>query len=266
MNRRTLNLSALVLCIVYAVVVLPRMVTGPWSTSSELAIKVTGGIIRLLLLAITAWAATRGLKSIQRGNPVRGSRVLLVSGFYVFFVAQATFFYFQLTSGGIAPYPSIADAFFVVGLVLLIVAVTLAIRAWLALEIFPDGGRRAMTAAAIAAVPLTVGVVITITSLPTESLPIQQVLVDTAYPVLDSILLILTVALFRLVVLLGRGSVGVVWRSLLLGFMIMGVADVTYSYSVGFNLDRLDPLQDLLFTVSYVLFAHGTILQMRERT
>jgi hypothetical protein len=266
MSRRTLNLSALVVCIIWAAVDLPKMVTGPWSSTSEAAINLTGGILRLSLLAITAWAATRGLKSIERDNPARTSRVLLASGFCVFFAAQATLFFLARISGGVAPYPSVADAMFVVGLVLLIAGVAMAIRAWLVLGIFPDGGRRAMTAAAIAALPLVVGLTITFMSLPTESTPVQQLLVDVSYPVLDSILLILAVAMFRLAVLLGRGSVGAVWRSLLIGFLLTGIADVTYSFSVGTSLDMLDPLLDLLFTVSYVLFAHGTILQMREHS
>ncbi|MCP4896740.1 MAG: hypothetical protein GY906_07150 [bacterium] len=266
MNRNTLNLSVLAICLIWAAVDLPRMVTGPWSSSSEAAISLTGSILRLSLLFITAWAATRGLRSVERDNPARASRVLLAIGFCVFFAAQATLFCIAQASGGVAPYPSIADAMFVVGLVLLIVGVAMAIRAWLTLGIFPDGGRRAMTAASIATVPLVVGVAFTLVSLPTDITPIPQLLVDTAYPVLDSILLILTVAMFRLTLLLGRGSVGAVWRSLLLGFLLTGIADVTYSFSVGFSLDWLDPLFDLLFTVSYALFAHGTLLQMRERT
>ncbi|MCP4899843.1 MAG: hypothetical protein GY906_22985 [bacterium] len=266
MNRRTLNLSAIVICVIWAAVDLPRMVTGPWSSSSEAAISWTGSILRIALLAIAAWAATRGLKSVQRDNPARSSRVLLASGFCVAFVAQATLFYIAQTSGGSAPYPSIADAMFVVALVLLVAGVFAAIRAWVRLGIFPDGGRRAMTAAAVVALPLAVGVTLTLTSLPAESTPIPQLLVDISYPVLDSILLILTVAMFRLTILLGRGSVGAVWRSLLIGFLLTGIGDVTYSFSVSFDLTSLDLLYDLLFTVSYALFAHGMLLQMRENS
>lgn len=266
MNRRTLNLSAVVICVVWAIVDLPRMMTGPLNSSIETAINLVGGVLRLGLLAITAWAATRSLKSVERDNPARGSRVTLAAGFCVFFAAQLTLFTIARLSGGTAPYPSIADAMFVVGLVLLIAGVAMAIRAWLALGIFPEGGRRAMTAAAITALPLAVGLTITFTSLPIDSTPIKQLIIDVSYPVLDSILLILTVAMFRLTILLGRGSVGAVWRSLLFGFLLTGIADVTYSFSVGFNLAMLDPLFDLLFTVSYVLFAHGTLIQMREHS
>ncbi len=192
--------------------------------------------------------------------------MLLASGFCVFFAAQVTLFSIARISGGVAPYPSIADAMFVVGLILLIAGVAMAIRAWLALGIFPEGGRRAAIAAAIAAVPLGVGLTITFSSLPTNSIPLPQLLVDISYPLLDSILLILTVAMFRLTVLLGRGSVGAVWRSLLFGFLLTGIADVAFSFSIGFSLDGLDPLFDLLFTMSYVLFAHGALLQMREHS
>lgn len=68
--------------------------------------------------------------------------------------------------------------------------------------------------------------------------------------------------LLRLTMLLGKGSVGAVWRSLLLGFLVMTVGDVVYSFFAGFDLAVLDPLLDLLYTVAYALYARGTLLQL----
>jgi hypothetical protein len=264
MKKRQLDLVILAVCVVWAVLVLPRSFTGRWSPGAEAAITWAGGALRLALLAVAAFAATYGTRLLDKTNPARSSQSLLAGGFIIYLLAQATLFVLTLTSGdGTPPYPSVADLGFFVAMVLLIAGVAMAIRSWLVLGLFPDGGRRAAAAAVVAAVPLAVGVVFTIRSLAgAASTPLQEA-ADITYPVLDSILLILIVAMLRLTMLLGKGTVGVVWRSLLLGFLAMAIGDVVYSFFAGFNLDTLDPVLDVLYTVAYALMARGALLQLR---
>lgn len=263
MKHRRLDLVVLVVCLVWAAIILPRMVTGRWSPGAEAAIIWAGGLLRMALLAVTAVASARAAGAISVDNPARLAQSLMAGGFVTYLLAQVTLFVLQVRHGGVAPYPSVADLGFLVAMVLLIAGVGAAIRGWLSLGLFPDGGRRAATAAAAAAIPLAIGVVITVRALMGAGSPPLQMMADVGYPVLDSVLLILTAAMLRLALLLGGGAVGIVWRSLLLGFLAMALGDIVYSFFAGFDLDVLDPVLDLLYTVSYALLARGAVLQLR---
>ena len=129
MSKRQLDLSIILLCVIWITVTLLQMISGPWRPSVDQAVTLVGAVIRLGLLAIAAWASIRSVVSMRRDNPAHKSQILLASGFCTFFAAQIIIFYLQLSTGGSLPYPSIADAIFVVGLVLLIAGVALAIRA-----------------------------------------------------------------------------------------------------------------------------------------
>jgi hypothetical protein len=263
MNKRTLDLVIFGTCTVWGLIVLPRMATGLWSTTAESAIIWAGGLLRLLFLAIAAIAAVRCVRALDPSNPARTSQAFLAGGFTVYLIAQATLFGLTLASNGSPPFPSVADLGYLASMLLLIAGVALGIRAWLALGLFPGGGSKAATAAVAAAVPLIAGTLLTVRSLASADLPELELAADIAYPVFDSMLLVLTVAMLRLTMLLGKGAVGAVWRSLLLGFLVMTVGDVVYSFFAGFNLAVLDPLLDLLYTVAYGLYARGTLLQLK---
>jgi hypothetical protein len=263
MKKWRLDLVMLAICVAWAVVVLPRMFTGRWSPGAEAAITWVGGLLRLTLVAVAAVAAALAVRSLDTDNPARNSQSLLAGGFAIYLLAQGTIFVLTLTHGGTPPYPSVADLGFFAAMFLLIAGVASGIRSWLALGLFPHGGRRAAAAAILAAVPLAVGVAFTIRSLAgAASTPLQEA-ADIAYPVLDSILLVLIVAMLSLTALLGKGTVGAVWRSLLLGFLAMAVGDVVYSFFAGFNLDVLDPVLDVLYTAAYALMARGALLQLQ---
>ncbi len=262
MNKRNLDLWLFGTCAVWGVIVLPRMATGLWSPGAEAAIIWAGGLLRIGLLAVAAIAAVRSLRALDTNNPARTSQAFLAGGFSVYLIGQATLFGLTLASNGSPPFPSVADLGYLAAMLLLIAGVAFGIRAWLALGLFPGGGSKAATAAAAAAVPLAAGTFLTVRSLASAGLAELELAADIAYPVLDSLLLVLTVAMLRLTMLLGKGSVGAVWRSLLLGFLVMTVGDVVYSFFAGFDLAVLDPLLDLLYTVAYALWARGTLLQL----
>lgn len=263
MKKRRLDLVIFGICAVWGLIVLPRMATGLWSPQAESAIVWAGGLLRLAFLAIAAVAAIRSLGALDPNNPARASQAFLAGGFTIYLIAQATLFGLTVASAGSPPFPSVADAGFFLAMFLLIIGVAAGIRAWLGLGLFPGGGRKAATAAVAAAVPLVVGTLWTVRTLASAGLPKLELAADIVYPVLDSLLLVLTLAMLRLNMLLGKGSVGVVWRSLLLGFLAMTVGDVVYSFFAGFDLAVLDPLLDVLYTVAYALYARGTLLQLR---
>lgn len=263
MKKRSLDIVFLVICVAWAVIVVPRMFTGRWSPEAEMALVWAGGVLRLAFLAVATYAGAKGLQYLEIGNPTRNAQALLAGGFGAYLIAQATLFTLTIASGGNPPYPSAADLGFFVSMFLLITGVAMAIHAWLGLGLFPDGGRRAATTAAAVAVPLAAGVIVTIRTLASADVPVLQTAADMTYPILDSTLIVLTAAMLRLTLLLGKGTVGVVWRSLLAGFLAMAAGDVVYSFFAGFNLDALDPVLDVLYTVSYALLARGALLQLK---
>ena len=263
MKKRNLDIVIIAICLLWAVTVMPRMFTGRWSPEAELALVWIGGVLRLIFLAVAALGGLLGLRHLDSSNPARTSQALLAGGFGAYLIAQTALFVLSIASGGTPPYPSAADIGFFVAMFLMIAGVAVAIRAWLSLGLFPDGGRRAAKASIVAAVPLAIGVTVTIWSLASADVPVLQTAADMAYPILDSTLIVLTVAMLRLTLLLGKGSVGVVWRSLLAGFLAMAAGDVVYSVFAGFNLDALDPVLDVLYTVSYALLARGALLQLK---
>lgn len=246
----------------WALIVLPRLFTGRWSPEAESAISWVGGVLRLVFLVVAAAAATRTVSLLDRENPARRSQALLAGGFTVYLIAQSTLFVLTMTADGATPYPSVADLGFFLAMVLLIAGVIVGIRTWLSLGLFPDGGRKAASAAVLAAIPMAIGTIVVVRSLAPVELPALQVAADITYPVLDSILVIVTAAMLRLNVMMGRSRVGVVWRSLLIGFLAMAAGDVFYSFFAGFDLDVLDPLIDVLYMVAYGLYARGALLQL----
>jgi len=262
MKKRMLDYLVFGLCLAWAVIVLPRLFTGRWSPEVESVLTWAGGLMRLAFLAVAAIASTRALWPLDNNNPARTSQAFLAGGFTVYLIAQTTLFVLTIASGGTPPYPSVADLGFFIAMLLLIAGVAVGIRSWLKLGLFHDGGRNAAKAAAVVAVPMVIGITAVLRSLASADLPAAQMAADILYPVLDSILVIVTVAMLRLNLMMGRGTVGAVWRSLLVGFLAMAAGDVSYSFFAGFNLDALDPVIDVLYTVAYALYARGAVLQL----
>lgn len=250
-------------CAVWAAVILPRLVTGRWSAEAELAIVWAGGLLRLAFLTVAALVSLQILRVLDARNPARASQAFLTGGFTVYLIAQATLFGLTIASAGSPPYPSVADLGFFLAMVFLIAGAALSIKSWLSSGLFPDGGRQAGLAAGAAAVPMLVGTVVVLRSLAGAELPPLQVAADIIYPVLDTLLVVFAAAMLRLTMMMGKGSVGAVWRALLVGFLAMALGDVSYSFFAGFDLDALDPVIDLLYTVAYSLYALGAILQLR---
>ena len=250
-------------CVVWAAVILPRLFTGRWSPEAEAAIVWAGGLLRLGFLAVAALTSFRIVRVLNASNPARTSQAFLAGGFTVYLIAQGTLFGLTIASNGSPPYPSVADLGFFLAMFFLITGTALGIRSWLSLGLFPDGGRQAGRAAGAALAPMLVGTIFVLISLAGAQSPPIQLAADIIYPVLDSMLVIFAAAMLRLAMMMGRGAVGLVWRALLAGFFAMALGDVSYSFFAGFDVDALDPVIDLLYTVAYGLYALGAILQLR---
>ncbi len=82
-----------------------------------------------------------------------------------------------------------------------------------------------------------------------------------AYPTLDFALLVPIMVLIRITSRFQGGRVAFVWTMLLTGGVCLCAGDIAFAYFSTMGKRGLDPLADVLFVLSYLFIARGTMAQ-----
>lgn len=217
------------------------------------------GWIKLAALAAATFYAWRCAALLDRDNPARRPWLVLAIALGFFSLGQATLTWFQ-TRTGQSPFPSIADAWFMISYPLLIVALAFFIAAY-ARSGFPVSGL----------VPLGIGLLVIAAAAAWPLLgPIARtrgaplaIALNLAYPALDLLLLVPTIVLLRLTIGFRGGAVWHIWAALVAGFAFTAIGDIAFAYFSTLNYTKLDPLTHAMYIVAYGSLAFGTAVQYR---
>jgi len=262
---RVMGFASLAAMILMGAIFLPRLVSPDSALYRDLltpsAILFIAAPIKLLFLLIAAVYASRSATSFESASPVRTAWLLLSSGLWAYVVAQSVLAFYQLVLGQPAPFPSLADLFFLPATVLLAVSLFLFLKVYKSVgfevaETFEVSIVLFFALSLLAVFFLVVGRPV----LASEALFAEQVL-NLAYPVLDCILLIPTVLLLKMALSMRGGSLWKVWMALLLGFTFLAAGDILFAFFTTLGKSTLDPLLDVAFAWSYILIARAVVTQ-----
>jgi hypothetical protein len=211
--------------------------------------------------------AARSSRGFERGSPVRFAWGLLALGLLGFVVGEAAQAVYAVTWSAELPFPSFADLFFLVSYPLLIAAFVLFVRAY-RLAGYPVGTRPGTFASACAAVLTLVGYALIVPVLRSAS-PFLERVVSTSSVVFDLMALVPVLLLLRTTWPFRGGGVFKVWATVLFGFLLTFAGDLLFAYFrahpgglAGLEGDQLNALSDVMFLLSYLAIARGTLHQL----
>jgi hypothetical protein len=232
---------------------------------SPLVLLRLGGIAKLLFLGLAWLFAWRTARSLDPDNPARRPWRLFAFGLLGFLGGQTVLSAYQVV-GGVSPYPSPGDAFFLAGYPLLIFACFSFIRAY-SVTGLPVGSRREHVALALAAAALflVTGYRLLAPVLASDAPPIERAL-TAGYPALDFVLLIPILILLRITAPFHGGRVFRAWGMLLAGMIFQSAGDLFYAWFAVMGQTGLEPLVDATFVLAYALLAGGTLEHHRLLT
>jgi hypothetical protein len=219
------------------------------------------GAVTKLAFLVVAWRfAARNVALLGDENPARGPWRLFSWGLLAFALGQAILSAYQLVLGA-SPYPSVGDVFFIAAYPLLIASMLGFVRAYREAG-YPIGSPRAHLILAVAA-----GVVFSIVAyrllrpiLATDE-PFTTRLLSAAYPILDFVLLIPILLLFRITAGFRGGRVFRAWALVLMGIVSLCAGDILYAYLSLLDQLTLDPFVDATYVLAYLFVALGNIEQ-----
>jgi hypothetical protein len=212
-------------------------------------------------LVIGAFYATGVVRRLEKGNPARPAWLLLAAWLGCFSVGEAILGFYQHALGRTPPIPSAGDAFFLLGYSMLIVGASTFVRVYLGSGL-PVGPRKEPLVVAAITIPLVAVVgYLCLRPIASTPRPFGEAFVAIVYPVLDLVVLVPTAILVRITSHFHGGRVWTVWGSILLGFVVLCVADVLFAYATLAGLTGFDPLLTVTFVGGYALTAYGAAAQ-----
>jgi hypothetical protein len=173
-------------------------------------------------------------------------------GLSLWFVAEIVWTVYRDLLGVAVPYPSVADVFWLSGYP----AIILALGAYYRLFAQTTSVKRLLVAAAVSFVFVLLVVAVVIVPSVSLSLDPSTLIVDVAYPVLDVVMLFVSL---MLLMLMNGGGLGVMWYIFAVACILEAVGDMTFSYvtATGMGGASLLNLLNLMYIYAYVLFALG---------
>jgi hypothetical protein len=227
---------------------------GPGTT---VAVRVASStkLVLLALAALFSHLSARGLASAH--DRVASAWQRLALGWLMYFLGQLCLGWYQLVKGTAAPFPSIADAFFLTAYPFFFASLVGFVRGYreagFAVDSPTSQGRLAayVSVGCLAvAVPLLQ---------PTAVAPthVYETALNLAYPVLDLALVVPVVLLVRMTMAFRGGAVASVWTSILAGFAFMCAGDILFAYFSALGRVGLDPFVHATYILSYGLVADG---------
>ena len=224
-------------------------------------------VTEALVLFVAGGAALASGRRLERGTPARLAWALFGAGLLVLALGEVVEAVYALRFAEIDPFPSLADAFFTGSYPLLTVAFVLFLRAY-GLLVEPDPGDRAFAGIAGLAL-LAIGGLVAGPVLRAGTTWAERS-ISLAYVVLDLVILAPLLLLLRLTWRFRGGTIWKIWAGILAGFLFTSLADVLFAYFEnqaggfpGFSVPQMHFLSEVLFLLSYLAIARGTLEQDR---
>jgi hypothetical protein len=261
--------SYIVLCsflLIYAVVVLSRMLIPESPLYTELLtaalVQVAGRFLRLGLLALALWYVRLSVRQFEADNPVRPAWLIMQWGLLFYLLGQLTLNILNWVLPSV-PFPSFADAPFMVAMLLLPIALIVFVRGYLRASLITEDRGKLIAIAAVATIVLSVFYGILLRPLLSSEAPLLAVVVNIGYQAADLVLVVAATVLLKITMSFRGGRIWEVWILFLGGFLSLFVGDALYSYFSTFNLEYLYPIIDVAYTWSYLLWLCAAVLNFR---
>lgn len=219
-------------------------------------------LVKLCALGLGALSGLRVARRFEAGNPARWAWTSVALGVFLLFLGQLALAPQQITTGT-SPFPSIADLFFVSAYPALITGFFGLLVAYNQAG-FPLGssGERIAIVASVVALGIAFGIVV-LEPLADPAAPLLETTLNLGYPILDLVLLIPLLLLFRATIAFGASLVGRVWLTLLAGLFCLCAGDVAFAYLAGLDIASLDAFMHATYMLGYGLIADGIARQAR---
>ncbi|HSP07503.1 MAG TPA: hypothetical protein VLR94_10020 [Acidobacteriota bacterium] len=225
-----------------------------WNGDAEW-ILIFGNVAKVFSLLVCGLSLTITQSEYSTEDTPQKAWTNLAVGMWLWFFAQIIFAYYKLVLRQ-SPYPSIADIFFAIGYLPLIIGVVFLIKDFKSTGL-PMGTRSSYVIQTIVLLILY-GIIFATLMWPliVSKDPIGAKFLNVGYPTCDFIMVSLTSVLVRISWGLRGGSLARSWLLLCIGFTLLGLTDITFAY-------RADPRLDVLFFSSYFLIALAGVYQVR---
>ena len=218
---------------------------------------------KLLMLGAAALFSYRNGRGLASGHAaVAAAWLRLAGGWAMYFTGQLCLSWYQLVRATAAPYPSIADVFFLASYPFFFASLSGFLHAYREAGYGVDTpsaqGRLAAYVSAgclVVAVPLLHPAA----TAPTRAM---ETALNLAYPLLDLALVVPVVLLVRMTLAFRGSAVARVWGCVLAGFAFMCAGDVLFAYFSGLGRVGLDPFVHATYILSYGLIAEGARRQL----
>lgn len=221
-------------------------------------------VVQPLVLGLAFLFAARSAAGFDSDNPVQRPWRLLSLGLLAWELGEVIEAVYLLVFDQGEPFPSLADVFFLLAYPALIAAFLLFLRAYSTSGLSEEEEGTAWPLIAVVAV---VGFVV-LRPILRAGVPLVERVVSAAYAGLDLVALVPLLLLLRLTWRLRGGSVWKVWAGVLFGFLLTFLGDVFFAYfqtraeaNLGPLAGQLDFLANLMFLLSYLVIARGTLHQ-----
>jgi hypothetical protein len=263
----TLERTVVLASVVPAAILLASLLAGhlPVSASRSVpaAMEYVAALPKLCLLLLGTWFAIRNARHFEARSKVALAWWGFALGLALFFVGQAYYAPYQLIDHTSPPFPSAGDIFFMLGYPCFTYGLLGLGQAYEAAG-FPAGPsiRRLVPVWWLVTIFLLVGALVLVPVWRGRAL-LGVKLLNSAYPILDLVLLFGTARLIRLTLPLRGGAIWRAWAAFLGGFAFMAVGDLIFAWVSGLGSLHLDPLVHTTYVLSYGLIALGVIRQER---
>jgi hypothetical protein len=218
-------------------------------------------LAQVLLAVVGTWYASRVVRQLEAGNLARRGWLLVAAGFGAFAVGEALDAYYEVALEVNRPFPSWADALFLLAYASVAVGLTVFVREYGRSDLGGGELRQHLVPTAVFTVALAPGLFLLLRDLAGGSGPALERWVSASYPALDLLVLVPAFVLTRITRAFRGGRVWSVWASILAGFALTCAADLIFGYLTVRGIAAQDVLMELLYLLSYLAFARGAFLQ-----
>jgi hypothetical protein len=216
------------------------------------------------VLGLALLFSVQSAAGFEPDTPVRKPWQFLSVGLFSLLLGEIVEVVYRLSFGGGEPFPSLADVPFLLAYPPLGVAFLLFLRAYRESDLSEE--KRGAVWPLVAGLAL-VGFVV-LRPIMQSPVPLGERLVSGAYAAFDLVALAPLLLLLRLTWGLRGGSVWKVWAGILFGFLLTFAGDVLFAYfqteaeaDLGPFSGQLDFLANVMFLLSYLFIARGTLYQ-----
>jgi hypothetical protein len=258
--KRRLIYHVLCLPIIIAVAVIYIFKIGGAGVSTF-----AGDSFLIVLCAIASTMLFTVVRSFKDWDSAKLTWSMILAGTITYLIAESLYFYLEVIKQveEKALFPSIADIFYCSACFFFLAGLLIMIFAYLKSGLPMENWKIYFLAITVVFVLITGVMYVALLkpiALDNEIGGLEKFLYFF-YPVSDLTIIFPSLIMIYITYLLGKGMFSRPWRALALGFLIMAVADMTYSYLDWQELYKTGNLIDLLWGVSYWLIGLSGVYQ-----